>query len=77
MLYYSRLRCVHPVHRTFYQDQDAIYHAVRPCTSLRIATFIFKHMEFSCVRTGYGAMESTQFCLKPGERVNVKWHNHN
>ena len=29
--------------------------------------------EFYCVRTGYGVMGSSQFCLKPDEHVNVKW----
>ena len=46
-------------------------HVARPCTSLRIVSFIFECG--ICVRTGYGEMESSQFCLKPDERVNVKW----
>ena len=34
---------------------------------------LFSNVEFYCVRTGYGVMGSSQFCLKPDERVNVKW----
>ena len=34
---------------------------------------LFSNVEFYCVRTDYGVMESSQFCLKPDERVNVKW----
>ena len=34
---------------------------------------LFSSVEFYCVRTGYGVMGSSQFCLKPAERVNVKW----
>ena len=46
---------------------------------LMSAQFIWRDLEHSsarsvyCVRTGYGVMESSQFCLKPDERVNVKW----
>ena len=46
--------------------------AVRPCTSLHIASIDFEHRKFYCVRTGYDVMESSQFCLKP-ESVNGKW----
>ena len=40
---------------------------------------LFSNVEFYCVRTGYGVMGSSQFCLKPDERVNVKLsgNNHN
>ena len=34
---------------------------------------LFSNVEFYCVRTGYGVMGSSQFCVKPDERVNVKW----
>ena len=34
---------------------------------------LFSNVEFYCVRTGYGVMGSSQFCIKPDERVNVKW----
>ena len=30
---------------------------------------LFSNVEFYCVRTGYGVMGSSQFCLKPDERV--------
>ena len=32
---------------------------------------LFLNVEFYCVRTGYGVMKSSQFCLKPDECVNV------
>ena len=34
---------------------------------------LFSNIEFYSIRTGYGMIESSQFCLKPYERVNVKW----
>ena len=32
---------------------------------------LLSNVEFYCVRTGYGVMKSSQFCLRPDERVNV------
>ena len=45
------------------------YAPVRAC----VLRHLFSNAEFYSVRTGYGAMESNQLCLKPDERVNVKW----
>ena len=46
---------------------------MRPCTSSRVASFIFERI--ISLRSNWlrCVMESSQFCLKPDERVNVKW----
>ena len=41
------------------------------CAPLQVCVLrhLFSNVEFYCVRTGYGVMGSSQFCLKPDERV--------
>ena len=39
---------------------------------LCVLCHLFSNVEFYCVRTGYGVMGSSQFCLQADERVNVK-----
>ena len=69
MFYYSRhVVCTRSIARFIDPDQEVIYHV--PVCVLR---HLFSNVEFYYVRTGYGVMESSQFCLKPDERVNVKW----
>ena len=45
------------------------------CTPVQVCVLrhLFSNVEFYCVRTGYSVMGSSQFYLKPDERVNVKW----
>ena len=49
------------------------YQCAPPPVQVCVLHHIFSNVEFYCVRTGYGVMKSSQFCLKPDECVNVKW----
>ena len=51
----------------------ARYQCAPPPVQVCVLRHLFSNVEFYCVRTGYGVMESSQFCLKLDERVNVKW----
>ena len=75
MFYYSRhFVCTRSITRFTDPDQEVIYQVpVRPCTSLRVASFIFEGRILLHSNWLYGVMESSQFCFKPDERVNVKW----
>ena len=69
MFYYSRhVVCTRSITRFIDPDQEVIYQV--PVCVLR---HLFPNVEFYYVQIGYGLMESSQFCLKPDERVNVKW----
>ena len=55
-------------------DQEDIYQiAYSAPVQVCVLRHLFSNAEFHCVQTGYSLMESSQFCLKPDERVNVKW----
>ena len=49
------------------------YQCAPPPVQVCVFRHLFSNVEFYCVRTGYSVMELSQFCLKPDERVNVKW----
>ena len=74
MFYYSRhFVCTQSITVFTDPDQEATYQVpVRPCTSLRVASFIFELRILLHSNWLYGVMESSQFCLKPDERVKVK-----
>ena len=66
--------CTRSITRFTDPDQEAIYQVpVRPCTSLRVASFVFERIILLHSNWLYGVMKSSQFCLKPDEGVSVKW----
>ena len=71
----AHVLCTRSIARFIDSDQEAVYQVAcsAPPVQVCVLRHLFSNVEFYCVRTGYGVMKSSQFCLKRDERVNVNW----